>query len=151
MDEQKVEQIIERHDSQSSNLIAILLDMQEEYHYLPREALLKVADSVGIPLSRAYSLATFFKAFSLVPRGEHTVRVCMGTACHVKGGLKILEKLERDLNVERGGTTEDLKFSLDAVNCLGCCGLAPVVTVDDDVYGKVVLAKIPGIIRKYTK
>ena len=149
MEEQKVDQIIEKHKSKPSSLIAILQDVQEEYRYLPEEAMIRVVDRLNIPLSRAYSLATFFNAFSLKPRGRHTVRVCMGTACHVRGGGMILEKLERDLNIKRGETTEDLKFSLDEVYCLGCCGLAPVVTVDEDLYGEVTLVKIPKILKKY--
>jgi NADH-quinone oxidoreductase subunit E len=150
MEEQKVEGIIERHNRQSSSLIAVLLDVQEEYHYLPKDALLEIAGKLEIPLSRVYSLATFFKAFSLLPRGKHAIRVCMGTACHVRGGGRILEKIERDLNIKSGETTEDLSFSLNAVNCLGCCGLAPVVTVDEDIYGKTTLSKIPGILKKYS-
>ena len=149
MDEQKIDRIIENHGGQPSALIAILLDMQEEFRHLPGEGMAKVADRLGIPLSRTYSLATFFKVFSLTPKGEHSIRVCMGTACHVRGGDMILEKLERDLNIERSGTTEDLQFSLDEVYCLGCCGLAPVVTVNEDLYGKVTLAKIPKIVKKY--
>ena len=149
MEEQVIEKIIDKHKCKPSSLIAILQDVQEEYRYLPEEAMIRVVDRLNIPLSRAYSLATFFKAFSLKPRGRHTVRVCMGTACHVRGGGMILEKLERDLNIKRGETTEDLEFSLDEVYCLGCCGLAPVVTVDEDIYGEVTLSKIPKILKKY--
>jgi len=149
MEEQVIEKIIDKHKCNPSSLIAILQDVQEEYRYLPEEAMIRVVDRLNIPLSRAYSLATFFKAFSLKPRGRHTVRVCMGTACHVRGGGMILEKLERDLNIKRGETTEDLEFSLDEVYCLGCCGLAPVVTVDEDIYGEVTLSKIPKILKKY--
>ena len=150
MEEQKVDQIINKHKGNPSALIAILQDVQQEYRYLPKEALLNIAKSLNIPVSRVYSLATFYAAFSLKPRGRHSIRVCMGTACHVRGGDMILEKLERDLNVKRGETTEDLKFSLDEVYCLGCCGLAPVVTVDEDLYGSVVLGKVTKILKKYT-
>ena len=151
MEEHNVEGIIERHGADSSALIQILLDVQEEYRYLPKDALEKVAEKLEMPLSKAYGLATFFKAFSLVPRGEYIVRVCLGTACHVGGGVKIIEELERKLNIKSGETTEDLQFSLDAVNCLGCCGLAPVVTVNEDIYGKVTMSKVPKILKKYTK
>lgn len=151
MEEQKVEEIIEKHKGQSSALIEILLDVQEEYRYLPGDALTKIAESLEIPPSRTYHLATFFKAFSLKPRGKHCISVCLGTACHVGGGVKIIEKLERDLAITRGGTTEDLQFSLDEVHCLGCCGLAPVVTVNDDLYGKVTLSQVPKILKKYSK
>jgi NADH-quinone oxidoreductase subunit E len=151
MEVEKIDGIIEKHRGQSSALIEILLDVQEEYRYLPREALLRIARTLKIPLSRAYHAATFFKAFSLVPRGRYCISVCLGTACHVAGGVKILEKIERDLAVTRGGTTADLNYSLDEVHCLGCCGLAPVVTVNEDLYGNVTSSKIPGILRKYTK
>jgi NADH:ubiquinone oxidoreductase subunit E len=151
MNEHKVEEIIERHGNQSSYLIAILQDVQAEYRYLPEDILSEIADRLDIPLSRTYSLATFYNAFSLEPRGDHTINVCMGTACHVRGAGRILEKIERDLNVKTGETTEDLNFSLGEVYCLGCCGLAPVVTVDDDLYGKVTLTKISGILKKYKK
>jgi len=151
MDLQKVDGIIEKHGSRSGALIEILLDVQEEYRYLPEDALIKIANGLNTSLSRIYHVATFFKAFSLVPRGKYCISVCLGTACHVGGGVKILEKLERDLSVPRGGTSADLSFSLDEVHCLGCCGLAPVVTVNEDLYGKVTLSKIPGMMKKYTK
>ncbi len=150
MDENKVEGIIRKHQGLSSALIAILLDVQEEFNYLPMDAMLKIADRLEIPPSRIYGLATFFKAFSLVPRGKHPIRVCMGTACHVKGAVTIIEKVERELNIKSGETTEDRNFDLDEVNCMGCCGLAPVVTVGNDLYGKLSLQKIPKILKKYT-
>jgi NADH-quinone oxidoreductase subunit E len=151
MDLQRVDGIIDKHGGRSGALIEVLLDLQEEFRYLPEEALSQVSDKLNISMSRIYHVATFFKAFSLKPRGRHCISVCLGTACHVGGGVKILEKLERDLNVTRGGTTEDLNFSVDEVHCLGCCGLAPVVTVNEDLYGKVTTSKIPGILKKYTK
>jgi NADH-quinone oxidoreductase subunit E len=149
MSEINVTGILERYQGDPSALIAILQDIQEEHRYLPREALDQITESLDIPLSQSYSLATFFKAFSLEPRGQHSVSVCLGTACHVRGGQKILEKLERDLGVKAGGTTEDLNFTLEEVHCLGCCGLAPVVTVDDDLYGKLSLTKVSRVIKKY--
>ncbi len=150
MDLEKVEGIIEEHKGLSSALIGILLDVQEEFNYLPRDAMLKIADRLEIPPSRIYGLATFFKAFSLAPRGKYPIRVCMGTACHVKGAVTIIEKIERELNIKSGETTEDGKFDLDEVNCMGCCGLAPVVTVGNDLYGKLSLSKIPKILKNYT-
>lgn len=151
MNEQTVEHIIQKYDADPSTLIAILQDVQEQYRYLPQDALAQIATDLHIPLTQAYSLATFFKAFSLTPMGEHTISVCLGTACHVRGNQRILEKIERDLGVETGETTGDLKFSLGEVHCLGCCGLAPVVTIDDDLYGKLSLTKIPRILKKYSK
>lgn len=151
MDAQKVDQIIEKHGSKSSALIKIFLDLQEEYRYLPQEALMQIAGRLNIPPSRTYHLATFFKAFSLKPRGKYCISVCLGTACHVAGGVKIIEHLERELNVTRGGTTADMNFSLDEVHCLGCCGLAPVATVNEDVHGKLTLSKTAAMLKKYTK
>ncbi len=151
MENGKVQEIIEKWDKNTEHTIEIMLDVQSEFNYLPKEALSQISTELMLPLSKLYHIATFFKAFSLKPRGRHSIRVCLGTACHVRGGTKILEKIERDINIKNGETTEDLNFSLDAVNCLGCCGLAPVVTIDDDIYGKVTLTKIPGILKKYIK
>ena len=149
MSEHDVSGIIDKYGGDPSSLIAILQDVQEEYRHLPQDALAQVADKLSIPLSQTYSLATFFKAFSLEPRGKYAVNVCLGTACHVRGGPRILEKLERDLGIKAGETTEDLNFSLDEVHCLGCCGLAPVVTVNEDLYGKLNLTKLPRVLKKY--
>ena len=151
MDIQKVEGIVVKHGGTPNALIEILLDLQEEYRYLPPDALKKLSATLKIPLSRSYHLATFFKAFSLKPRGKYCLSVCLGTACHVAGGVKIMEQLERQLGVPRGGTTADLNFSLDEVHCLGCCGLAPVVTVNEDVHGKLTLSKTSAMIKKYLK
>ncbi len=149
MSEHDVSGIIEKYEGDSSALIAILQDVQKEYRHLPEDALAQIAETLSVPLSQTYSLATFFKAFSLEPRGKYAVNVCLGTACHVRGGPRILEKLERDLGVKAGETTADLNFSLDEVHCLGCCGLAPVVTVNEDLYGKLNLTKLPRIMKKY--
>ncbi|GAI67011.1 unnamed protein product, partial [marine sediment metagenome] len=124
MSEHDVSGIIEKYEGDSSALIAILQDVQAEYRHLPQDVLAQIAEGLSVPLSQTYSLATFFKAFSLEPRGKYAVNVCLGTACHVRGGPRILEKLERDLGVKAGETTADLNFSLDEVHCLGCCGLA---------------------------
>jgi len=104
-----------------------------------------------IPLSRAYSIATFYRAFSLKPKGRHPIAVCLGTACHVKAAVKILEKFERQLGIKCGQTTPNLNFGLEAVRCLGCCGLAPVVTVGPELYGKVTLPKVDQIIKQFSK
>ena len=151
MELEKVGAIIRKHGARSGALIEVLLDMQEEFRYLPPEAIQEISRSLKLPVSQVYHLATFFKAFSLKPRGRYCVSVCLGTACHVAGGVKIIEKIERDLKVARGGTTEDLDFSLDEVHCLGCCGLAPVVTVNEELFGKVELSQVPKILKKYTK
>ncbi len=151
MNEEKITEILDHYQADQSAIIAILQDIQHQFGYLPKEALLQASKELDIPLSRILSLATFFKAFSLVPKGKHTINVCMGTACHVRGAQLVLEKLERELEIKPGETTKDLNFSLDTVRCVGCCGLAPVVMVDEEVHGKMGQMKIPGIIRQYKK
>jgi len=150
MNEEKITEILRKYDEEDqSAIISILQDIQEKYGYLPKDALIQVSKELDIPLSRVLSLATFFNAFSLVPKGKHSIHVCLGTACHVRGAQLVLEKFERELNIKSGETTEDLHFSLDEVRCVGCCGLAPVVMVDEEVHGKITQTKVPGIIRKY--
>jgi len=144
-----IEGIIRQHGAQRSALIAMLQDVQHEYTYLPKDVLIHLSRTVGVPLSRAYSLATFYRAFSLKPKGRHVISVCLGTACHVRGAVRILEKFERGLHLRPGETTQDLQFGLEQVRCLGCCGLAPVVMVGNDVFGKVTSPKVEDIIRRY--
>lgn len=151
MQVETIDQIIANHNGEQSALIAMLQDVQNEFTYLPQDALSYLSGTLKVPLSRTYSLATFYRAFSLKPKGRHPVAVCMGTACHVKAAVKILEKFERRLDIKCGGTTPDLSFGLEEVRCLGCCGLAPVVTVGEDLYGKVSLAKVDRIIKQYQK
>ncbi len=134
---QRVEEIIRSYNSDMTNGLAILQDIQREYNYLPRQALELVAERVGLPPGHVYRLATFFKAFSLNPKGEHQCKVCLGTACHVKGGALILETLEKELGVKAGITTADGKFSLEGVRCLGACALAPIVVIDDEPLGQM--------------
>lgn len=147
--QEEVNAIIDRHGRKTKALIGILQDIQEEYNYLPRDTLLQVRDRLHVPLTQIYGVATFYNAFSLKPRGHHLIAVCMGTACHVKGADKILEKLERDLKVGNGGVTEDKRFSLETVRCLGCCSLAPVVKVDEDTYGRVRQDELMEILKHY--
>ncbi len=151
MQVETIDKIISKHNAQQSALIAMLQDVQSEYTYLPQDALTYLSSALRIPLSRTYSLATFYRAFSLKPKGRHPIAVCMGTACHVKAAVKIREKFERRLNIKIGETTPDLHFGLEEVRCLGCCGLAPVVTVGEDLYGKVTLARVDRIIKQYEK
>ena len=151
IDVQKVEQIVDRHGRTREHLIAILLDCQEEFLHLPREVIETVARQVQAPVAQVLSIATFFRAFSLKPVGRHRVHVCMGTACHVQGAPRLLEALGRELGLQRGDTTPDMEFSLETVNCLGCCGLAPVVTVNSDVHGKLKQSGVPRMLRKYVK
>lgn len=145
----KVDGVIDSFGGDLSQLIGILQDIQSHFNYLPREALVRVSEKLEIPISQVYSVATFFKAFSLKPRGRHQINVCLGTACHVRGGPRILGKLERDLKVEVGGTTEDLRFTLDSVRCLGCCSLGPVVVIDNDTYGRLNQERVAKLLDQY--
>ena len=146
---QKVAAIIDEHKSDKGQLISILQDVQAELHYLPKESLIQVSDTMDIPLSRVYSVATFFKAFSLKPRGKHLIDVCLGTACHVRGAPKLLDQLERSLKTSRGETTNDLKFTLETVNCMGCCALGPVVRIDGEYFGQMKSDKVDLILTRY--
>ncbi len=149
MDLGPVCEIIGKHDFQKSALIGILQDIQAVMHYLPQKALVQVSKSLDIPLTHIYEVATFYKAFSLEPRGKHTIKVCLGTACHVRGGARVLNYLENRLDVKSGETTEDLSFSLEGVNCLGACALGPVMVVDKRYYGHIHTNKIEPILREY--
>jgi NADH-quinone oxidoreductase subunit E len=146
-----VNQIIEKWGSRRDFLIEILQDIQDKYSYLPKEILMEISKSLEIPLNQIYEVSTYYKAFSLKPKGKHPIQVCLGTACHVRGAPLILDNLKRELSLKPGETSKDQMFSLDIARCLGCCGIAPVVTVGDDVYGKTTQQKIPGIIKKYKK
>jgi NADH-quinone oxidoreductase subunit E len=137
MNTQRVNEIVDTYGADRTASLAILQDIQREYNYLPREGLELVAQRLGVPVGHIYQMATFFKAFSLQPRGEYLIKVCLGTACHVQGGAHILGELEHHLNVKAGHTTPDGKFSVDAVRCLGACALAPIVVVNEEVYGKM--------------
>jgi NADH-quinone oxidoreductase E subunit len=134
-----------------SSLIPLLQEVQSIYGYLPESALQEVADFVGMPLSRVYGVATFYNQFRLLPLGENIIRVCRGTACHVKNSAKILLALENALNIKAGGTTRDRKFTIEVVNCIGACSIAPVITVNDEYYGRITVKDIPNIVKKYSK
>ena len=130
-------EILQRYPSDPQHLISVLQDIQLEYRYLPRPALEQVAEALRVSLAKVFSVATFYKTFSLTPRGEQVLRVCTGTACHIRGAPLILGELQTRLKIKPGGTTEDLKFSLEAVNCVGACALAPVVMVNDKAHGNL--------------
>lgn len=144
-----VDSIIERHDANASALIAILQDINEQFRYLPKHVLRYVSFRLGIPLSHTYHVATFYTAFSLVPRGRHTIKVCMGTACKVNGADMLLEQIQDRLQVEAGGTTKDQRFSLEVVRCLGCCSLSPVVVIDEDTHACVNIDRIDRLLDQY--
>jgi len=147
----RVESIIDSYNRSPDSLISILQDVQSECNYLPEDAIRHVAKSLGLPLIQVYGVATFFKAFSLTPRGKHTISVCLGTACHVRGAPMVLDELERRLGVKSGETTQDLQFTLESVNCLGACALGPVVVVDDKYYGQMNAGKVKKVLAKYKK
>ena len=149
VDTTKIDGILKQHNSKRENMIAILLDCQEQYYYLPREVLEEISNKMDIPMTSVLSIATFFKTFSLKPIGRYPIRVCNGTACNIKGSNQLVEALERELTIKKGQTTPDLQFGLDTVNCVGCCGLAPVVIVGADVHGKVKISSIPKITKQY--
>jgi len=149
MNKEKIERIINSHNCEASSLIQILLDIQNEFHWLSGEALELVSEKLQIPASRIQHTATFYKAFSLVPKGRHEINVCMGTACHVRGAPRVLEVVRQITGIQPGETDADMKFSLDTVNCLGCCALGPVMEIDEQHLGKLVPAKTADLLKHY--
>ncbi len=149
MDKERVDQIIDRHHGEASSLIQVLLEIQRENHWLPREVLWRISERLKVPFSRIQHIATFYKAFSLVPKGRHEVHVCMGTACHVRGASRVLDKVQEATGIKPGETDLELKFSLETVNCLGCCALGPVMEIDRKTHGKLSPAKAAKVIGTY--
>lgn len=144
-----VKQILKKHQKDKALLVDILQDIQAEIGYLPKEALQATGKGLGVPLSRVYSVATFFKAFSLVPRGRNLITICMGTACHVRGSVKVLEQIEKELKIKAGETTPDLKFTLETVNCVGSCALGPMVIVGEDYHGEMTPEAVGSVLANY--
>ena len=142
-----IEEILARYPAEPQHLISVLQDIQLEYRYLPREALELVAEKLSVPLAQVYAVATFYKSFSLTPRGEKILNVCTGTACHIRGAPLILHELESKLSIKPGETTEDMQFSLEAVNCVGACALAPVVVANDTAHGNLSVTRVRKLIR----
>lgn len=145
----QVKKILENYKSVKGGLIPVLHETQELYGYLPEDVLKVVSDGMNISMQEIYGVATFYHLFSLEPKGEHVIRVCMGTACYVKGSQNVLDALSQELNVEIGKTTEDGRFTLEATRCLGACGLAPVMTIDDRVFGKVNQNNVRKILNEF--
>ena len=143
----EVEAIVKKYDCNRDSLISILQDVQALYHYLPEHSLQAVARELNIPLIQVYSVATFFKAFSLEPRGEHLVCVCLGTACHVRGSQSVLDETERQLGIQAGHNTKDMKYSLETVNCLGACALGPLMVIDGEYHGQMTTAKVKKVLK----
>lgn len=146
-----VDSILDKWNNNGSSLISILLDIQSEYNYLPKDVLIRVSERLQIPLIHVYSVATFYKSFSLKPRGKHLITVCLGTACHVRGAPDVLNEIENQLNIDVGETTPDNNFTLETVRCLGTCAIGPVVTIDGKYYGQMNSKKIHSILKKYEK
>ena len=132
----KIDRIIDKYAGEEGVLIQLLLDVQQELNWIPREAAKRISERLNIPQSQVYRVASFYKAMSLTPRGKHMVSVCMGTACHVRGSPRLLDKVRDILKIQPGETSSDLQFTLNTVNCLGCCALGPVMVVDNKYYSK---------------
>jgi NADP-reducing hydrogenase subunit HndA len=146
---QKLEQVIEDHKDMQGALIPVLHEAQSIFGYLPMEVMQKIADGLNLPVAKVYGVATFYSQFSLEKKGKYRINVCMGTACYVKGSGDLLNKFRERLGIEVGECTEDGLFSLESCRCIGACGLAPVITINDEVYGRLTEADIDGIIDKY--
>jgi NADH-quinone oxidoreductase subunit E len=149
MDVEAIDDILHKHEHRRSNIIAILQDLQARENYLREEALRYISGRLELSLARIYEAATFYKAFSLVPRGKHKVKVCCGTACHLGGGALNIEQITRALDLDENGNTSDMLFTVETVNCLGICALAPVVAVDEDYYDAVTPGKVTRMLSKY--
>jgi NADH-quinone oxidoreductase subunit E len=149
MDLPRLETILSRYDGETWDLIPVLQDIQDGYSYLPKDELQVVSQRLNVPLTQIYSVATFFKMFSLIPKGKHQIKVCCGTTCHLRGSGRVAESLGHRLGVEVGYTTKDMQFSLDTVGCLGSCAQAPVMMVDDKYFGRTTVDKVPKILKLY--
>ncbi|MCX7965750.1 MAG: NAD(P)H-dependent oxidoreductase subunit E [Syntrophorhabdaceae bacterium] len=145
----KLEELIEQHKGKPTELIMALHKAQNLFGYLPKKAQEIISERLNVPMSTVCGVISFYSFFSTVPKGRHSIRVCLGTACYVRGSQHTLERVEKELNIKVGGTTEDRRFSLDVVRCIGACGLAPAMLVDNDVYGRVKSTKIMDILKNY--
>ena len=149
MENSGIDTIIKQYKGKESAILAILQDIQSKKKYLPKEILERVSQKMQIPVTHIFRLATFYNALSIKPRGRHKIDVCLGTACHVRGGNKIIDKLKRDLGIPVGETTKDKRFTLESVRCVGCCSLGPVAVVDGEVYGRLTQDKIPALLKEF--
>jgi len=149
MDNDRIDQIIDKHQAEPSSLIQVMLEIQSENNWLPKATLDRVSERLDVPLARILHIATFYKAFSLVPKGRHGVHICVGTACHVRGASRILDTVEGQIGIKPGETDLDLKFSLEVVNCLGCCALGPVLEIDGKTHGKMTPGEAVEVLKNY--
>lgn len=145
----ELEKVLAKYQGQKGALIPVLQEAQDIYGYLPGEVLKKISEGLKLPFSQVYGVVTFYAQFHLKPRGRHIVRVCLGTACHVRGGAKILETVQNELKIKDGETTEDLRYTIESVACIGACALAPVLMINDDTHGRLTPDKISEILAKY--
>jgi NADH-quinone oxidoreductase subunit E len=149
MDNDKIQKIIDKYPKDPSSLIQVLLEIQSENRWLPKEALKEVSKRLNVPLNRIQHIITFYKAFSVVPKGRHEIHVCTGTACHVRGASRVLGAVQDLTGLKPGLTDEELKFSLDTVSCVGCCALGPVMVIDGEYHGKMAPAKSEDVLKNY--
>jgi len=149
MESSQIESILERYGRKESAILAILQDVQAREKYLPKEALEYIGEKLHIPINKIYRIATFYRAFSLTPRGRHEVCVCMGTACHVRGAQRVVDQVNLELGIRPGETTKDKNFTLETVNCLGVCAAGPVVAIDGNYFGKMSPGKVEGTLKKF--
>ncbi|HIC84929.1 MAG TPA: NADH-quinone oxidoreductase subunit NuoE [Desulfobacterales bacterium] len=149
MDIETINRILEKFPDEPGNLMGILHEVQNHFRYLPEEELRYISKKRGVPITQIYSIATFYNRFSLKPKGKHLICVCMGTGCHVKGADKVLEEIERELDIGVGETTDDLRFTLEEVGCLGACSLAPAVCIDEEIHGPVGPKEVGKLLEKY--
>jgi NADH-quinone oxidoreductase subunit E len=147
--EKRIDGIIDKYEGEKGVLIQLLLDIQNEFNWVPKEAITRISTRLQIPISHIYRIVSFYKVLSLEPIGRHVIQVCLGTACHVRGGPRILDEVENILKIKAGTTTEDRKFTVKRVNCIGCCALGPVMLVDEDYHGKLSPTDVKGIIARY--
>lgn len=147
----RIDRIIETYNADRGQIVSILQDIQDEYLYIPRKALEHISERMNIPLSQLYSVTTFYRAMRLKPRGKYHIRVCLGTACHIRGGPLILQRIERELGIKAGDTTSDMKFSLETVNCVGACALGPIVICNEDLRSHMTTVKALSFIKKLKK
>ena len=151
MNMSNIDAIIDRYDKSPSALLAIMQDVQDEERYLPKEAMNRISEALEIPISRVYQMATFFESFHLEPRGKHVCTVCMGTACHVRGAPRLVEQLERDLDIPSGQTTKDMMFTIEEVNCVGACALGPLVIINGEYHGNMTSGSLQKVVKKIKK
>ena len=146
---EKLQEVIAKYNGTEGALIPVLHEAQDIYGYLPYEVQQKISEGLSVPMSEIYGVITFYTQFSIYPKGEYKIAVCLGTACYVKGSGEIIEKIKERLGIDVGQCTDDGRVSLDATRCIGACGLAPVLTVNDDVYGRLTVDDVDGILDKY--